>query len=247
MSEVQPAIPVQVKPPPTFGDLEAKSQASISKEATPPAKATETKTDQKPDPKAATAAKEDPAKPVESTVSEGDKKPEDPVETAGDKKPETEEKKDTVAPEKYDLKLSEKSLLNAAAVEKIAAYAKAQGLSQVDAQALVKSQEGELASAMAVAVEERKTQWLEECKSDKEIGGSKLTESVTLANDMLDKYADESFRKELSAGGFGNHPGLVKMLARIGKASENDKAIIPKTTETKVVRSRAEVLYDKTK
>ena len=38
-------------------------------------------------------------------------------------------------PEKYDLKLPEKSVLEASAVDEIAAYAKAQGLSQVQAAA----------------------------------------------------------------------------------------------------------------
>lgn len=247
MAEVQLEIPVQVTPPPTFGDLEAKATPPKAQEPITPAPKAEPPP--KADPPPATADKVDPAKPTDPPAKPDDKKPDDATKTDGDKKPDdpekTEDKEKPVVPEKYDLKLSDNSLLNEAALEKIAAYAKVQGLSQEDAQALVKSQEGEVASAMAVAVEKRKSQWLEQCKSDKDIGGEKLNENVTLAKDMLDKYGDENFRKELTDGGFGNHPGLVRMLVKIGRASANDKAIIPKTTPT-AVRSAAEIMYDKT-
>lgn len=244
--------PAQVTPPPTFGDLEAKSNPNPGSEPinlNPEPKATVT--DPTPDPATTTVVQPDPAKPTEPAAAEGDKKPEVDAKPDGDKpapkEPEKTEK--PVAPEKYDLKLSENSLLNQAALDRIAASAKVQGLSQEAAQDLVKAQEGEVATAMAAAVETRKEHLLKECLADKEIGGNetKLKESITLASSMLDKYGDAQLRKELTATGFGNHPGLVKMLVKIGKASQNDKAILPRTTATSPQRSTADVMYDNPK
>lgn len=244
--------PVQVQPPPTFGDLEAKSNPNPGSEPinlNPEPKATVI--DPTPDPAAATAAQPDPAKPAEPAKVEGDKKPEAEAKPDGEKpapkEPEKTEK--TEVPEKYDLKLSENSLLNQAALDRIAASAKVQGLSQEAAQELVKAQEGEVATAMSAAIESRKESLLKECLADKEIGGNetKLKESIVLASSMLDKYGDAQLRKELTATGFGNHPGLVKMLVKIGKASANDKSILPKTTSTSPQKSIADVMYDNPK
>jgi hypothetical protein len=223
MEQIQPQESAQVQPPSIFGDLE-KPQAAEEKTTD------EAKAEDQP-----ASTEEIPAKPPE-----GEKPKEDETPNEG-------EKEKPVVPEKYDLKLSEKSPLNQAHLDRIAASAKAQGLTQEQAQELVKTQETEVNTALKDAVEQRKAQWLDECKSDKEIGGAAFEKSVKLAIGVLDKYGDESFRKELTDGGFGNHPGLVRMLARIGKVSANDKAIIPRTTEKVVERSTADVLYDKTK
>lgn len=244
--------PAQVTPPPTFGDLEAKSTPNPGLEPlvlTPEPAATVI--DPTPDPATTTVVQPDPAKPAEPAKVDGDKKPDTEAKPDGEKpapkEPEKTEK--PVAPEKYDLKLSDNSLLNQAALDRIAASAKAQGLSQEAAQDLVKAQEGEVATAMSSAIETRKEQLLKECLADKDIGGNetKLKESIVLASSMLDKYGDAQLRKELTASGFGNHPGLVKMLVKIGKASANDKSILPKTTATSPQKSIADVMYDNPK
>lgn len=219
MSEVQAETPVQVTPPPTFGDLEAKSQQK-TQEATPPAPAIETP-----------APKETPAVEPEKPAAESKETP--PKEQGTEEKP--------APPEKYELKLSENSLLHKGVLDRVAAYAKAQGLSQVDAQSVVKAQEEDVKAF----IEDQKAQWKAEVLADKEIGGEALKENITLANGVLEKYGSATLKADLTKSGYGNHPELVRMLVKIGKASANDKAVIPRTT-AREVRTVADVMYDNT-
>jgi hypothetical protein len=59
--------------------------------------------------------------------------------------------------------------------------------------------------------------WREAVKADPEIGGANFDASVTLARGVLDRFAPE-LKAELRDLGLGNHPGLTKLLARIGRA-----------------------------
>lgn len=230
--------PVPNTPPPTF-DLPKKTEAPA--EATPPP-AAEVKPDNA-NPSTGGEQNPKPADPNQAPEQTTPPEQKEGEQTDDSKKSETEEK--PKAPEKYDLKLSEKSLLKQEHLDKIAAEAKARDLSQEDAAALLKAREGEVQTAFEQAVKDRGNQWLEQAKADKEFGGDKLDSSIKLAKDTLQKYGDDGFRKELTESGFGNHPGLIRLLARIGKASANDTAVITHAAP-KPVRSAAEIMYDKT-
>lgn len=184
--------------------------------------------------------KVEPAPKVEPTllgekVSEGEPKEkpegEPKKEEAAQSKPAEEAKS---VPEKYELKLPEGSVLDAARVEKVIAFAKANGLSQDEAQRVLERENdavAQFAKEQNDNFERVKGQWLDEAKSDTEFGGEKLKESVMLSNNVIKKFGSDKLRESLNATGLGNHPELVRMLVRIGKEMGPDKLVVPGSVE----------------
>lgn len=152
---------------------------------------------------------------------EGVKADEKPTEEAGKKSEESEK----VVPEKYDLKVPENSILDANVVNRIADYAKSQGLSNDEAQALLDQEN----VTINEHIERKTNQWAEECKSDKEIGGENFNQNVELAKRVVLRYGSDQLKAELNKTGFGNHPEVVRVFARIGKAMGEDKLVLSNT------------------
>lgn len=133
-------------------------------------------------------------------------------------------------PEKYELKLPEGSPLKATHVEKIAAEAKARGLSNEEAQALLE-RDSEL---LATHAEDQQAQlkattakWLEDAKADGEIGGAKAAECFELSKRVVARFGTDAFKASLESTGLGNNPELVRMLYRIGKSMSEDQLVLP--------------------
>lgn len=140
-------------------------------------------------------------------------------------------------PEKYDLKKPEKSLLSDEQVERIAAFAKEQGLTNDKAQSLLNRESQVIEETReSVRVEneskvaELQQTWITTAKDDKEIGGANFAQNAELARRVLARYGTPEFNAILSdpkQGGFGNHPELVRVLTRIGKAMSEDQLVNP--------------------
>ena len=131
-----------------------------------------------------------------------------------------------VAPEKYDLKLPKDSVLDTAHLERIAAEAKARGLSNEEAQALVERDNG----LFGVFAQEEKARvegyiagWLEESKNDKEIGGANFPKNAELSFRVIKKYGTPELVKFLEDTGLGNHPEAVRIFVKIGNLMGADK------------------------
>jgi hypothetical protein len=88
----------------------------------------------------------------------------------------------------------------------------AQRLADLHGEAIARAASEEVAAWTAVTAG-----WREAVKADPEIGGVNFDASVTLARGVLDRFAPE-LKAELRDLGLGNHPGLTKLLARIGRA-----------------------------
>lgn len=165
-------------------------------------------------------------------------KPEATAEKAPEAKP--------AVPEKYELALPEGSLLEAKALEDIASFAKERGFSQNQAQALVERLSADRAAhveSLKAELAERDKAWVSELQSDKEFGGEKYKDTVQRAHEAMKRFGDEALMDELDATRLGNYPKLVKMLARIGKAMENDRIVVPGAQGNASPRSDADVLF----
>lgn len=135
------------------------------------------------------------------------------------------------APDKYTFELGENSPLTQEDVDKIAAQARTQGLSQEKFAALLKETE---ATAVALTTREqtRRTQeregWLNSVKADKELGGNNLTTTLAHTKRAMDKFAPEGskFREVLNETGFGNHPEFIRVFVQIGKAMSEDSTLL---------------------
>lgn len=143
-------------------------------------------------------------------------------------KPAKEEK--PVVPEKYDLKLPKDSALSEAHLEKLSVYAKEKGLSNEQAQSLLE-RESQAVSDYVTNLKETQSKmtetWFEQAKGDKEIGGEAFKQNAELAKRVVSRFGTDDFKKELNKTGLGNHPELLRVFSRIGKAMSEDQLVIP--------------------
>lgn len=160
--------------------------------------------------------------------------------------------KEEAKPEiKYELKPSENSLLDQAKIDEVIAYAKANGLTNEQAQGLLNKEETLLksfadaqAEAQAEALAKASEEWKQQAMTDKEIGGPEFNKNVELAHRALKQFGNETLSKYLNESGLGNHPDVVRMFMRIGKAMSEDK-IISSNAHGGQAKSLEEVFYGK--
>jgi hypothetical protein len=146
----------------------------------------------------------------------------------------------------FELKLPEGSNLDASYLEQTKALAKELGLSQEAAQKLVERDSGLLSSVSernAVQVREKTEQWAKDAQADKEIGGGNFQSSVNDARTALDKFGSPEFKNMLNQSGVGNHPELIRLLARVGKAMREDKMVTTSSQPARAQKSFAEAFY----
>lgn len=207
----------------------------------------------------ATTAAPDPAKQTESEkpATDPEKKGEEPAKPA-EQKTEAElaaekeaaekaekDKKPEGAPEKYEFKAGEGTELDADALKDFEPVARELNLTNEQAQKLVDAYPKILSGVQqrqAEAWQKATEQWAEDVKADKEIGGDKLTASISSAQRALETFGTPELKEYLNGTGLGNHPELVKAFVKIGKAMSEDGMVTGKESGQ---RSAAEVLYGK--
>jgi hypothetical protein len=64
--------------------------------------------------------------------------------------------------------------------------------------------------------------WTEQVKTDKEIGGDKLAENLGVARKAIDTFGSPELKALLNSTGLGNHPEVVKLAFKVGKAISED-------------------------
>lgn len=190
----------------------------------------------------------DPANPAEEPGKPEDGKPAD-GENKDVKQPESEkpkeEKKPEGAPEAYEFKAAEGVELDMEALKDFEPVARELNLTNEQAQKLVDAYPKILAGVQQRQVEvwQKQTQdWAADVKADKEIGGDKLTASLSKAQQALETFGTPELKEYLNETGLGNHPELVKAFVKIGKAMSEDNMVSAANTGQ---RSAAEVLYGK--
>jgi hypothetical protein len=132
------------------------------------------------------------------------------------------------APEKYELKAPDETPLKPDEVNAIEAYAKEHKLSQAAAQKLLEKTHQDRVGYIESQKEflkEQVTAWGKALTTDKEIAGktgTEYSENVELAKKAVGRFGSPELIKQLNATGFGNHPELVRMMMRVGKAMRED-------------------------
>jgi hypothetical protein len=77
--------------------------------------------------------------------------------------------------------------------------------------------------------------WKDTAKSDKEIGHAEWGRSKELANGVIKQFGTPELVQDVMVGqGIGNHPEVIRLLARIGKHIAEDTAMTGEETETNV-------------
>lgn len=183
---------------------------------------------------------------VESEQSEN-KAPEEKNEgeTSESSETKSEESKDAKAPEKYTFEVDDDSPLSDEHLDRIAAFAREQGLSQEAAQKLADSEAQLLSSFKSKLAEdftEKTKSWKEAAQADKEIGGADFSRNVEIAKRVVDRFATPEFKKALNEMGFGDHPELLRTFVRIGQKMSEDELVLPSAQKTKP-RDMADIFY----
>lgn len=121
-----------------------------------------------------------------------------------------------VVPEKYEVQLPDGVDLDAEAFGEFSTVAKDLKLSNEAAQKLtdvvVKMQQKQ-AETFAKTVKG----WVDQSKADKEIGGDAFDENLATARKAREHFGSEELNTYLDATGLGNHPGMIKMLFKVGQ------------------------------
>ena len=106
----------------------------------------------------------------------------------------------------YPLTLPEDAVIDAGAIERTLAFAKAADLSPEDAQQVLEHANGEVAAYQEHVTNDWATltreTWVNETKNDPEIGGEQYQGAVTDAKRFLEKFGDEELLQFLDDTGF---------------------------------------------
>jgi len=146
---------------------------------------------------------------------------------ASDGKP-AEPKTDDKPAEYGEFKTTEGVTLDQDALGEFKALAGDAKLSQEQAQKVVdigvKLQQ-KWAADQAKAMEGAREQWAQASNTDKEFGGEKLAENLSVAKTALDKFGSPELKQLLNDSGLGNHPEVIRFFYRAGKAISNDRIV----------------------
>ena len=191
----------------------------------------------------------DPATPgADSTVLTGDTPKPDESTVLTDVKPEDKPPVAEQAPEKYeDFKMPEGITLAPEFNAKFSELAKGLNLTQDSAQKLVdlaNEQTSQLATKQLEAWTEMKTSWRADIEKDPEFGGAKMPETKIRAQRALKDFGSPELTEFLNQG-YGNHPAIIKLLAKVDQSRGAAPTDIGGNPPSKADVTIAEALYGK--
>lgn len=137
----------------------------------------------------------------------------------------TEQPAAPVVPETYIFTAPEGKEYDPQVLESFSSAAKEAGLTQDAAQKLVDKMAPALAARQADQVQAIHKGWTDASTADKEFGGEKLAENLGVARKALDNFGSPELSKLLDDTGLGNHPEVIRLLYRAGKAISEDKFV----------------------
>lgn len=132
-------------------------------------------------------------------------------------------------PVEYEFKLPDGVKLEGEALDELKAFAKEKGLSVEDAQKLADMGAKQAQGFANQILEQQKAvtaEWETQARGDKEFGGDKLDENLGVAKKALDKFGSPELKSMLVSTGLGNHPEVIRLLVRAGKAISEDTRIV---------------------
>lgn len=145
---------------------------------------------------------------------------------------EQEKKKPEGAPESYEFKAPEGTQFDDAVIGAFSEVAKELNLPQDQAQKVLDKMVPVIAARQAEQFQAARTEWAEAAKTDKEFGGEKLAENLGTAKKALDALATPELRTLLEESGLGNHPEVIRVFYRAGKAISEDRFVAGQAGKT---------------
>lgn len=149
------------------------------------------------------------------------------------------------APESYDFKSPEGVEYDPQVLGSFSEAARVANLTQDAAQKLLDTMAPKLAERTQAQVAAIHQQWIDTSRADKEFGGDKLTENLGVAKRALDRFSNPEDREFLETTGLGNHPAIIRILFRAGRAISEDGYVAGSSGGRSNINPLS-VLYDKT-
>lgn len=208
--------------------------------------------DRKPAPTAEEAAAAEAAKEAAKVARKAEldaMTPEDRAKAeADDAAAEAEQTRIDTVPEdgKYDLKMPEGIVLDEALMAELGPAFKDLWLTNGQAQQLA---DKFIAVKTAEAAKANETWgntvagWVDTAKADPEIGGAKWDATAKSASGFIDRFGTPALKEYLNASGGGNHPELIRIMAKAGALIAEDKPIVPENPGGGIKPSAETVLY----
>lgn len=147
---------------------------------------------------------------------------------------------------KYDLKMPEGIQVDQELLEAITPEFKSLELTNGQAQALadkfIKAQQdraGKAADDWAATT----SGWVDTAKKDPEIGGAKWDETARVSAGVVERFGSPALKEYLNTSMAGNHPELIRLLAKVGAMIGEDDPITPENPGAKPAADHATVLY----
>lgn len=149
----------------------------------------------------------------------------------------TETKADAPAtlPEKYEFTLPEGVVLDDEAMKEFDPIARELELDNPKAQKIVdiytKLKQAE-ATKHAADWSNTLKGWREQISNDEEIGGTTMPANIKAAQSVVARFGNDALRQYLNESGMGDHPEIVRLFVKVGKAMAPDTIHTGSGTET---------------
>lgn len=127
---------------------------------------------------------------------------------------------------RYDFDLPEGMAMDEKLAEAMSPVLKDLGLTRGQAQALAGALAAHRQAEAAHGAHEWadiQTGWIASAKKDAEIGGARWDASVATAQGALARFGTPGLRTFLTESGGGNHPEVIRFMARVGSAIAEDR------------------------
>lgn len=134
----------------------------------------------------------------------------------------SDEQKPAGAPEKYEFKAPDGIKFDDQVIDAFSAVAKDLNLSQDQAQKVLDNMAPVLASRATEQLKAARVEWVESAKTDKEFGGDGLQANLGVAKKAMEAFATPELRALLNESGLGDHPEVIRLFFRAGKAISED-------------------------
>ena len=124
-----------------------------------------------------------------------------------------------VVPEKYEFKAPDGREFDQGVLEQFSEVAKELKLTQDGAQKVIDKLSNAIAEKQANTMKAASEQWIQSVNADKEIGGAKLNENLSVAKKALETFGTPELRTLLNESGLGTHPEIIRAFWRGERSS----------------------------
>lgn len=129
---------------------------------------------------------------------------------------------DDAVPERYEFAAAEGKEYDTEVLAAFEDVAREAGLSNDKANLVLGRMSEMLEARQQSQLETARALWLDEVRADREIGGVKLPENLAVAKRALQAFGSAELTELLNRSGLGNHPEVIRMFYRAGRALSED-------------------------